>query len=67
MKLVKCLVHLDEADGYVEKSVDVTSLKDTQGTVTHNRQKVVVEYDGKVEGTHFFKEAKPTEEQTWLL
>ncbi len=67
MKLVKCLVHLDEADGYVEKSVEVDSLKDTQGTVTHNRQKTVVEYDGKVEGSLFFKECKPTDEQTWLL
>jgi hypothetical protein len=67
MKLVKCLVHLDEADGYVEKSVEASSLKDTQGTVTHNRQKHIVGYSGKVEGTLFFKEAKPTEEQTWLL
>mgnify|MGYP001616194974 CR=1 FL=1 len=67
MKLTKCLVHLDEENGYVEKSVEVSRLQDTQGTINHNRQKVVVEYSGNVEGTLFFKEAKPTDEQTWLL
>jgi hypothetical protein len=67
MKLLKRLVKLDD-DGYVEKSVEMGSLKDTQGTVTHNRQKVVVEYAGKAEGGPLtFREVKPTQEQTWLL
>ena len=67
MKLFKCLVHIDEADAYVEKSVEVRSLQDTQGTVTHNRDKKVVEYEGKTSGLLFFKEVKPTEDQKWLL
>ncbi len=67
MKLTKCLVHLDEEGAYVEKSVEISSINDTQGTVTHNRLLAVVEYEGKVEGSLFFKECKPTEEQTWLL
>jgi hypothetical protein len=65
MKLLKCLVHVDDA--YVEKSVEIPSMKDTQGTVTHNRDKRIVEYEGKVEGTLFFKEVKPTEKEKWLL
>lgn len=67
MKLSKCLVHIDDAEAYVEKSVEIGSLKDTQGTVFHNRDKKVVEYEGKTSGLLFFREVKPKEEETWLL
>lgn len=69
MKLLKCLVHLDDAHSYVEKDVEIPSMRDRQGTVNHNHQKIVVEYAGKVpnNGPITFKEVKPTEDQMWLL
>lgn len=67
MKLFHCLVHIDEPRACVERDVEVSSMKDRQGTVSYYGAKHVVEYVGKSPDTLVFKEVKPKEEETWLL